>query len=45
MGVALGYLDFRFPQIDWRGSYPNLQKLYDKLAVRQSFVDTAPPQG
>jgi len=43
VGCALGYLDFRFPHIDWRGSYPNLQKLYDKLAVRQSFIDTAPP--
>ena len=42
-GCALGYLDFRFPQIDWRGSYPNLQKLYDKLAARPSFIDTAPP--
>ena len=43
VGVALGYLDFRFAHIDWRGTYPNLQKLYDKLAVRQSFIDTAPP--
>ena len=43
VGCALGYLDFRFPQIDWRGPYPNLHKLYDKLAARQSFVDTVPP--
>ncbi len=43
VGVALGYLDFRFAHIDWRGAHPNLHKLYDKLAVRQSFVDTAPP--
>jgi glutathione S-transferase len=43
VGCALGYLDFRFPHIDWRGGYANLQKLYDKLAVRQSFIDTAPP--
>ena len=42
-GCALGYLDFRFGHIDWRGEYPNLQKLHDKLAARQSFVDTAPP--
>jgi glutathione S-transferase len=41
-GCALGYLDFRFPQIDWRGSYPNLVRLSDKLALRQSFVDTHP---
>ena len=44
VGCALGYLDFRFPQIDWRGTYPNLQKLSEKLATRQSFVDTAPPK-
>jgi glutathione S-transferase len=44
VGCALGYLDFRFPQIDWRGSYPNLQKLFDKLSARQSFIDSAPPK-
>ena len=33
-GCALGYLDFRYPEIDWRTPYPNLQRLYDKLAVR-----------
>ncbi len=43
VGCALGYLDFRFPQIDWRGSHPNLHKLYDKLSARPSFVDSAPP--
>ena len=43
VGCALGYLDFRFPQIDWRTPYPNLQKLGDKLAARQSFIDTQPP--
>jgi len=44
VGCALGYLDFRFPQIDWRGRHPSLQKLYDRLAARQSFIDTAPPK-
>ena len=43
VGSALGYLDFRFAYIDWRTSYPNLHKLSDKLSVRPSFVDTAPP--
>lgn len=43
VGCALGYLDFRFPQIDWRSSHPNLLKLYDKLSARQSFIDSAPP--
>ncbi|MBT9459550.1 MAG: glutathione S-transferase N-terminal domain-containing protein [Burkholderiaceae bacterium] len=43
VGCALGYLDFRFAQIDWRGDHPNLAKLYEKLAQRQSFIDTRPP--
>lgn len=43
VGCALGYLDFRFPDIDWRGQHPNLHRLYEKLRVRQSFIDTAPP--
>lgn len=41
-GVALGYLDFRFAQIDWRTPHPNLARLYEKLAQRQSFIDTQP---
>ena len=44
VGCALGYLDFRFPQVDWRAAHPNLTKLSDKLAARQSFVDTLPPR-
>ena len=43
VGCALGYLDFRFPQIAWRAEHPNLVKLADKLNARQSFIDTAPP--
>jgi glutathione S-transferase len=42
VGCALGYLDFRFPAIDWRARHPSLAKLSEKLALRQSFVDTAP---
>ncbi len=44
VGCALGYLDFRFPDIAWRADYPNLTRLADKLATRPSFVDTAPPR-
>ena len=43
VGCALGYIEFRFPQIEWRGPHPNLAKLADKLATRQSFIDTLPP--
>lgn len=42
VGCALGYIDFRFPEIDWRGQYPNLAKLQEKLAQRPSFADTTP---
>jgi len=42
VGVALGYLDFRFPQINWRESHPNLLKLQEKLVQRASFLDTQP---
>lgn len=43
VGCALGWLSLRFPDIDWRGDYPNLARLADKLAERPSFRDTAPP--
>lgn len=42
VGVAVGYLDFRFPQIDWRGKHPNLGALYERLSQRQSFKDSLP---
>ena len=42
VGCALGWLAFRFPDIDWRGDYPNLARLSDKLAERASFRDTVP---
>jgi glutathione S-transferase len=44
VGCALGYLDFRFSTIDWRGRHPNLAKLAEKLAARPSFADTLPPR-
>ncbi|WP_395699558.1 glutathione S-transferase family protein [Aquabacterium sp.] len=43
VGVALGYLDFRFAHINWRSDHPNLAKLAEKLATRPSFADTLPP--
>jgi glutathione S-transferase len=43
VGCALGYLNFRFPAIAWRDPHANLARLADKLATRQSFIDTLPP--
>ena len=41
-GCTLGYLNLRFPEIDWRGAHPNLARLADKLATRASFIETMP---
>ena len=39
---ALGYLTFRFPEIDWSEKHPNLARLYAKLMLRPAFADTVP---
>jgi len=43
VGCALGYLDFRFPQLGWRGDHANVARLAEKLNARKTFIDTAPP--
>jgi glutathione S-transferase len=42
VGCALGWLLFRFPEIDWRTDYPNLARLFDKLSERASFKESVP---
>lgn len=42
IGSALGYLDLRLPNLDWRSDNPNVLRLYEKLMQRQSFIDTVP---
>ena len=42
LGCALGYLDFRFAELDWRTRYPNLERHAQKLFKRPSFEATAP---
>ncbi len=41
-GCALGYLAFRFPDIDWPIRYPGLNTLYQKLMARASFAESVP---
>ena len=41
-GCALGYLDLRHAELDWRAAHPNLARLADKLAKRPPFADTVP---
>jgi glutathione S-transferase len=43
VGCALGFLLLRFPAVQWQEQYPNLDRLYQKLMLRASFIDTAPP--
>lgn len=43
LGVALGYLDFRFPADDWRSGRPDLTAWYDEeFAKRPSMLATVP---
>lgn len=42
MGVALQYVDFRYPH-DWRGSHPKLARWHPGITSRRSFEETLPP--
>lgn len=42
VGCALGYLLFRFPEVKWQAQYSNLDRLYQKLLQRPSFMETIP---
>ena len=42
LGVALGYLDFRYAHLEWRDSAPRLAGAYAVLAARASLRDTEP---
>jgi glutathione S-transferase len=42
VGCCLGWLSFRFPELDWREQHPDLARHYDKLMQRASFAETVP---
>lgn len=42
LGAALGYLDFRQPQRDWRGQRPVLAGWWDDFSQRPSMLATKP---
>lgn len=42
MGVAMQYVDFRYPH-DWRGKSPKLAAWHGGVVARKSFQDTLPP--
>ncbi len=42
---ALGYLDYRFPNHDWRGKHPKLGKWFASMSKHSSVKSTVPPPG
>jgi glutathione S-transferase len=44
IGCALGYLDFRYAEMNWRGTRPALAAWFEALAARPSMQRT-PPTG
>jgi len=42
VAAALGYLDFRQPDLGWRSSYPRLANWYAEVSQRPSMLATQP---
>lgn len=42
LACALGYLDFRFPEVEWRKGRPALTAFFDKMMQRPSLATTVP---
>ncbi|MCF1490259.1 glutathione S-transferase [Pseudomonas sp. AA27] len=42
VACALGYLDLRQPEFDWRGLYPGLAAWYAEVSQRESMLATVP---
>lgn len=43
VGCALGYVDFRYADMNWRHGRPRLAAWYEAFSKRPSMVKTAPP--
>lgn len=43
IAIALGYLDLRYADLDWRGRWPELGAFAERWFERESFKRTAPP--
>lgn len=42
---ALGYLDFRYPELQWRETHPKLAAWFEKFAQYPSMLATVPSAG
>ncbi len=45
IGCLFGYLDFRFPDLDWRGTHPRSAAWFRDFMQRPSFLRTLPYEG
>jgi glutathione S-transferase len=46
IGSALGYLELRLPDFDWKSAHPALAEWFARISQRPSFAATVPrPQG
>ncbi len=42
LGVALGYLDFRYAEVDWRAPHPRMAQWFETFSARPSMQQTLP---
>lgn len=42
LGCLLGWLAFRYPDLNWQGEHTNLQRHYEEMMKRPSFSETIP---
>ena len=42
IAACTGFLDFRYPDLDWRSERPQLTRLTERLAERPSVAETVP---
>ncbi len=42
IGCALGYIDFRFAEDNWRAGHPGLDAWFEAFAVRRAMSETLP---
>ena len=44
LGCALGYVDFRLADLNWRDDHPGLAAWFKEFSTRQSMKETVPQQ-
>jgi glutathione S-transferase len=42
IGCALGYIDFRFPDMNWKKKHPALGAWFEEISLRPSMQQTSP---